>query len=600
MVRKTYLVLTLLPALALGEARDITDCTIPGGHTYSASTPFQLDWCTLVNDDDITQLLIDIADEQGASVYIAAPSSAKTLVSDYIAWATAPTVPVTHFEFLEDATATLLIQQDPTPTQTYILWRFDNFDTVKIGGTGLRMTFNGNHPGLGIGAVNTNDGLLHFNVDANVTPALLDLRANIRNANAGGYWITGSVHSQTLGGTRDRIEQVNIAGTFWNAPGGANGAVQSMWIDPATVFSDPFNRYYGWDGAVNTTINGRAVGCHDNARAQLPYGSGAGSPYAVDHLTGGFTAEYGYMSWVARNTGSIGNSAADPFVIKIKDWGASGPEAETGYPSGVMVHKTAEANFLKGDPHNALGYTAPFRFVRIEMLEPDYGNGFYGANLVEANCAPGNASDNGDTGFSNFLRLEANNGGQETQTINVGWDVQLVGDFTTNFVRGTNQLLYLAFDPFTSSGDTVVDRSYGHVIRIPSGTTINDDMTIVDTNTLTGSGTWTNITVDRIVSRTAGVYAPCADNVIRDTHIAGKVTVNGECSDTTLDKVFFTGTARNVLEVEVGANVTITGICAAVNSTITGGGDVTMDGTALTLPFTFSSANACPSAPTIN
>ena len=49
------------------------------------------------------------------------------------------------------------------------------------------------------------------------------------------------------------------------------------------------------------------------------------SGYYVDSIKGGITAEYGAGGFVQRFVSRMGNSADDPFIVRVKDWNVTGP-----------------------------------------------------------------------------------------------------------------------------------------------------------------------------------------------------------------------------------------------------------------------------------
>ena len=148
------------------------------------------------------------------------------------------------------------------------------------------------------------------------------------------------------------------------------------------------------------------------------------------------------------------------------------------------MKKTVEANFFKGDPHDRPGDIGPVRFVRFEKLPDTYGSG-PGSDYLEG-CSPSNAYFDGP---SNFARLE----NSSATRLNRGWHVTFAGDWNRNFIRG--DLFYFAFDDA---------RSYGHTLAAASGTTITDTITMYDTDTVTGLGTFTNIRVSNYNPATRG------------------------------------------------------------------------------------------------
>jgi hypothetical protein len=590
-VRAVLALLLLWPLALFAVDRDLDDCTIPGSHVYAEATPFDLDWCTFVDGDDITAILVGAADAQGASVYIRAPSGDRDAASATIDWKDDPTVEVTTFVFLEDqdSSSRFLVQHKNAPTDAktfYRLWNFVNSNVVRIGSGNLAITFRGNHPGLGncridhyptYNATSNCDGmpgLLHFATTNSTQPDLIDVRANVAFAQGSSIRIDGA---QANGAVANRVKQVNVAGLHYATSGFyINGGVQKVWMDPDRFWqSDPYLRTHGWDGAIARTEGGYSLGCFDELRT-MPRGDGAATVY-VDELTGGVTFEYGTPVANQRAIGKIG-SAAQPFILRIKDWGSSGPG--TTYPAGVRSKRSHQPILFKGDPAEDLGYE-PARFVRMIKLPDDYGSGVYGGSIADGLCAAGNETDNFyQSGTYNVMRLEANS----SSNVKHGYKVEFAGDWDTNFWRGVLFLFHYA--PTNST-----NRSWQHILKASAGTTISDTITMHDTNTVTGPGTFTNVTTADMTAVDASVLQ-AGDNTVTDTNIAGVLAVAADTGTVTVDNVNFTGSARAVITVASGSAAVVTDLCVPDGSTITGAGTLTYEGSGESLPFTIPDSTA--------
>ena len=305
------------------------------------------------------------------------------------------------------------------------------------------------------------------------------------------------------------------------------------------------------------------MGCSNQVKDQVRMSTFSG--YYVDSIKGGISVEYGAGGFVQRFVSAMGSSADEPFVVRVKDWMVTGPG--TGYPAGVRVKKTVDLNFFKGDPHDFPDTGAPLRFVRFVKVPSTYGDGAAYAEL--SGCAYNNFFADGP---SNFARLE-----NSTTGLNRDWHITFEGDWTTNFVRGP--LLLFAWDD---------SRSYRHTLRAASGTTIADTITLHDTDTLSGPGTFSDVQVARASGATLA-----QNNTIADTNLSGSVTLNASTGITTIRNVNFTGAARTIISIGSGAKAFVSQLCAPAGSAVTGPGTLTMNGVAVTLPYTISSATGC-------
>jgi hypothetical protein len=569
------------------------DCTVPEGFTPSEAQPFELDWCRPADRDDITGLLVQIANRWPSKFVVRAPSSDRTLISNTIDWGN---VPVKDFSFLESpASAKLKVQHVGDPTDKYRMWRFANARRVIIGGTGLKITFAGNHPGLGTGD-NTQAGLIQFETNDGSTPDLADFRANVWNAQSHGLFFIGGA----LGGDGEflgnRFRNVNVSGSFVNSGIVINSGVRDAWFDPENLrVSDPYARVQGWDGVVaGVRPDGIRVGCIDQVRQQARISSGAGGQY-LRRISGGVTLEYGTPNANIFIAKYIGDGPTAPYRVRFKDYGFTGPTELTGLPAGVMIKKGPDTTVMKHDPLPTYGYTAAeFRFIRFEQLDSDYGNGMQ-SGPINSGCAPGNATDNNKhTGTPYIWRPEASRDGVPSQYVTAFVDVTFDG--LTEWVDLGNWRAYIQASGSGADiapGPSVPDRTYGHVLRATARTKVPGVTTLLDTNTLTGPGSWYHVVIAPVPTDQGTLINP-NDNRVVDTSIHGFVQIGANATGTIIKNVNFTGAARKIIEVGAGSDVVVAEICAPAGSTIEGTGAVTYQSTRVALPYTLSSAaNQC-------
>ncbi len=561
----------------------LANCTLPA-FTPSEAQPFELDACTINDGDDVTELLKDIGNAYGA-VYVRAPSRTLSVAAQTTQWT------VKNFVFLESPSATNRLTVNhlvPNVLDTYAiayegttykgatLWTFQDHVYVKIGGPNLTLTLVGTHPGLGTGDYITapyadptpkykeNVGFIEARMVDGSSPDLFDVRANIRFTHRYSIYTYNGQVEPSPGSTAYRIKQLNVAGVHYATSGVFfHQGVQKAWADPDRfVVTDPYARGFGYTGVASTTTEGGlTVGCIDQARAQVRLASFSG--YYVDEIKGGVTVEYGASNFVQRFSGKVG-SEAEPFVIKLKDTGISGPG--TPYPAGLRMKLNTEGNFFKGDPHDSYPGVIPARFVRFERLTPTYGDG-PGA-YATFGCTPDLSAWGG--GFGNFARIDSNVPGRS----NRGWSFEFSGDWSTNYYRQLDSLFWFGHATETS------DPAYDNTLRLASGTTLPDTIVLHDRDTVTGPGTFTNLRVSDLNGVNQG-----KDSNIIDTNVAGIVTIDPDTENTTIRNVIFTGAARAVITVGANSTVNASALIAPVGSTITGPGSATYNGTPVTLPY---------------
>jgi hypothetical protein len=133
------------------------------------------------------------------------------------------------------------------------------------------------------------------------------------------------------------------------------------------------------------------------------------------------------------------------------------------------------------------------------------------------------------------------------------------------------------------------------VLRAAATSVMTDTVNMLDTITVTGPGTWTNLTAKAVKTMSGNYIYPQA-NVIRDTHVRGLVDLGPNATGTTIENVNFSvGPARVIVQVNGSSSVTISRICAPPGSSIAGTGTVIYQGQRVTLPYKLGSANACQS-----
>jgi hypothetical protein len=580
-MRYALILLCLFALPSEAAVRRLTECgTLPA--TISEVSPFDLDACNLVAGDDIAVLLTDIETEWGA-VYVRAPSKPLSVIhGGSTNWGS------TVFLFLEDGSNlnTLSITHVPT-SDVRTMWDFSDISTVKVGGPNLSMTFIGTHPGLGVGEDGQQDALLAFTQSGSSNGVLADIRANFYKTYKSGLYFSGPQSETSSTGD---ILQVNIAGVFTGSGFNVNGGVYDVWVDPdRTVVMDPWMRGVGWDGGVAGTYLGTPYGCSDLARYEYRNFPPAKTLF-VHKITGGVTLQYGHAIADMFVNYQIGNGASDPFILRLKDWGFSGPIGLTGYPSGVLGKMVAlRTGPIKHDP--LWDHGTGLRHLRIVQLPSTYGNGTWTSG-ISSGCAVGNLTSNaGGTSAGYVWQPEASRDNSTSlQFVTAYVDVTFSG-FTEWWGLGSTGTYALGAgeSPDSSASEPTPDRSFGHTLRVASGTQMPGVVTMMDTTTITGPGSWYRPVITEWVTAPGGVTITPHDNTIINTRVHGYVTVGDNATNTLISNVEFTGSATALITVE-GGDVTLENLCIAAGKQITGSGTVDYEGLDLgTLPYTFPS-----------
>jgi hypothetical protein len=597
-VRALLVLLLCWPLAVFAVDRDLDDCTV--GSTPTALAPLDLDNCTISDGDDITGILAGLATTYD-DVYVKAPSRSIGVTFTGTVEFGPSGQGADEFKFFEDETHTLRITHIPV-TEDATMWRLTNVDAITIGGAGLRLTFMGTHPGLGQGkacsgtreactANSPNPGMITIELTDSSNPALSDIRANFRQTWGAGIRFVGGDNGSDGESTANRWQQVNVAGVFIGSGVEVGSGVMDFWVDPdRTVVMDPWNRRHGWDGG--------STGCFDEARAQTRSPPGIGGNY-FRKISGGLTAEYGTPNFNIFVAKYIGNSASDRFLVRIKDYGHSGPEVLTGYPSGIRVKNGAgDETVMKHDPAFVYSFTGPTgRWLEFQQLPSTYGIGINGSSIASG-CAVGNSTDNNfPTAHPQTWRAEASADAAANVPYTTAYVDVRFSAFTAWLGASTASTYVSASGSGQDYTDEATDRTFGHVLRVGSGSLIAGAVALLDTNTLTGPGTWYNPQLNGVTATFLPGGTPTKtlypnDNTITDTNISGFVTVGAGATNTVISNVNFTGTARAVITIGTSADVTATDLCVPDGSTITGTGTLTYDGVSRTLPYTIPNSTA--------
>jgi hypothetical protein len=589
-VRLILALILMVPMLASGAVVRLTDCgTLPG--SISAGSPFDLDACNLQNGDDIALLLDDVVAQWGA-VHLRAPSATRNVI-----YTGTQTFTGMAFTFVEDQSARnrLSIAHVPDDFDAK-MWVLSNAPAITIGGPKLSMTFVGSHPGLGQGIPCsgtresctwlTQVGLIEVRLTNNENPDLLDFRANIWSTWGHGLYVNGgSTGSGDAGeATASRWKQANLAGLFFSSGVNIEAGVMDVWADPdRSVIMDPFNRGSGWDGVHAVTRgDGVKVGCTDTARAELRHMPTFGFQF-IRNLSGGVTVEYGMPILNIFVPKYIG-TASSPYLIRFRDYGFSGPNELTGYPSGIMV-KNRVPGLMKNDPAPTFGFTEPFRFIRFHELPSKYGMGVQ-AGPIASGCAADNATNNNYHNAQAYIWMpEASRDGAGGPYINSYFHIEVQNiSLWTDAPNWVNYFRSACESPDGASEP--LDRCHNNTLFVRGGTEMPGVAPMLDHTTITGPGSWYTVASASIVTNPGGVTVNPINNTVRNTQVRNIIEIGANSTGTVIDNVNFTGSARAVITIGGGADVTVTDLCVPNGSTITGTGTLTYEGGAQSLPYT--------------
>ena len=533
---------------------------------HSPSDPIDLTrWEPLVQNALIDTLIINLATDLGSDLYVRVPnvgtSSVDTLTWDYANL----TTNLTTFYLLENDAA-FVIDHVAVPTTLGNMLKMDDYITVKIGGPNNYLTFSGNHSGVLGGIVNNGWAgqvgryLMWFD-QGTANGVLLDIRANFHDADGFGINVTGGAY-----GASDRTTTGYFSGDHLNSGLQLNTGLKNIYLDPTSLYTDPYGVSLGWTGAADGKIYPTA-----SEKSRCLWAQN------MDELTGGVIFQYGDCSWYMFMVEKLGTSESDPFVVKLRDMWISGPQND--YP-GVEIHYqnvTADTAFSrlgggKWDPlgdRNGTNKTVPEQFIRQIY---DYAGSTYSTSYATVHSALDGDGIFGKT-LVNEMTVDAANTEWQNRNINIQlWDVPgtVAQDGTTIGNNPNDGSVYIGNVSYTNYGE--VRLNYADTVR---------------------TGVWARFRIQGQDNQAA------ADgNVIRNLTVYDDIDVR-EGSNTLEGVTFSVDASQSVMDIDAGATITVpsgagnglTGTYYATRTLqITGAGDLYCagSGTPVSLPYTFA------------
>lgn len=545
---------------------------------HSVGDPIKLDWLeTISNNRNMTYWFTKMASGIGSpgSLYLTAPSSnasgVDTLLSDRIQWST--TYGITNFRYNESDKATVVkfsvAYGGGVTDAESIMWEFDNYVTVVIGGTSLNVTLLGNRSdvwgqyGEGGSRQDASGGIVDL-YQGTTNGTLVDVRANIKNAaftcinHAGGN------------NTAWRTTQMNIAGECDSGTIRINKGVKKLWMDSTNVvISDPYAHGLGWTGVGSTGSSTLYVKNRGVWLQQL------------DEVKGGFTLKYGWSHWYVDRTLAAGTSKTDPIYVRYKDIGYTGPTARTGYTAGVAPTPTPFSQAGKFDGHDKAdeGDGYGLKFWRFETIAGDYGDDMGNLNGTTWNFATSNG--NGVLA-STYVYMEIGNHNASSKQNAIYQRTNSNPDTDPDLQIDVGDIVCCSF------------------IKGIAGMSNTGWIMINDSDTL-DSGTWGSVLVvqGEYKGTETVINGGARDILIRDLTVTGEIDVDPNSSNIVVEGVTFSASSQAVMTIGSGADVTVpTGAGNGLTSsgsgaTITGTGSLTCNGSGVSLPYDFDTDTVC-------
>ena len=526
---------------------------------HTLQDPIQLDWFEVEEGDNITDVLHNYSTIYSPALYVRAPNTAMTLYADPIDFGV---LGITYFAFLESDVPVLLQQTGTGAT----LWSFTDVHHLVLGSlikkdsrNDYNLTISGTWSQVNTGALGTGYGtqIGMISIEHTSVPGAdaWYLRLNTKNPKGQAIRFYG------WAGKAYPDQPVHISGIHENGFG-----IIGFWkgdiILENPLITDPYGRMRGWQGSTEGVV----FKDHSEVRA-----GGFGWIASIGTCSGEIEFAYGDAGFGGGFNDSTtqimryGTGPDNPLIIKVRDYGYSGPAAENlGWTAGVPLDNPwFMAHALKfdglprwNDPrHIELRYSYEYGPARTS------GPGQF--VFLEANAADEGSSNNREVSYITWTLVEIEG------PIRLG-----VGGVNTG--DAIHHLIY------QGNGHHVAMRggsySPGFYASIP--------LSIYDTARY---GQFHDIIISESGSNFDTVWEPGWHNRIETVTLTGELKVQNSWNnpgDNIANNVTFLGAAREVINVATGASLELTNVCAPSGSTIGGGGEVLLNGSEISIPYT--------------
>jgi len=509
--------------------------------SHTLADPVRLDWFEVADGRNITTILGHLGFAYKPKLYVQAPTVAMTLQLDPVDFAAIGT---TNFAFLESDAKVSIQQTGDRP----VLFYFKNMkelvfgtDQKKASRDDYNLTLVGNWSWTS--RASTEGGaLVHIESQDTSVPAFY-FRFNTKNPKEQSI--------RMYGGSGPQVAYVS--GRFQGGGMTFGHRAGEIRFEDALV-SDPLGYTHGWTGT--------ATGAVDQALSNVR--SIGVTTVLNKKVTGSLELQYGGTHFGSFFVDQLGNGPSDPFVIYSKDYGYTGPN-ELGLPEGVKLQNPWFMTF--GVKFDGMGIEqAGLRHIKL-VQKDNYGpaNSLRRVVLEAAQC-------------DDVANCSATSDSYTTWTL-----VNVSGIAETNGVGNhpddrTHHMIY--------QGDGVNPAHNKGLLQLMLYDTAKDGQFDSISIEPFGYNWWT---YDRHPT-----YEDGSHNRVQNVVMTGKLYVKYKkppANDNRADNVTFTGAAREVINVAAGASLAATNICAPPGSTIGGGGEVTLNGKTLTLPYTVQASD---------
>jgi hypothetical protein len=508
---------------------------------HTLADPVKLDWFEVVEGQNVTTILGQLGFTYKPKLYVQAPTVPMTLQMDPVDF---KAIGITNFALLESDAKVSIQQTGDRP----VLFYFENMkelvfgtDRQKASRDEYNLTLVGTWTWTNRDTVE-GSALVHImNQDTSAPPFYF--RFNTR------YPKQASIRMDGASGP----EVAHVSGRF-EGGGMTFGHLRGEIRFEDALVSDPLGYAHGWTGDTAGTV--------DKALSDVRV-LGVTTVYSKK-VTGSLELRYGGAHFGSFFVDQLGNGASEPFVIHSNDYGYTGPNA-LGFAEGVMLKNPWFMTF--GVKFDGMGVDEP-SLRNIKLVQKDqYGRG---ASLRKV--------------FLEASQVDDNANGSEAVNSYTTWTlVDIDGLMATNGVGAhpddrTHHMIY--------QGDGVNPAHRNGLLQLMLHDTARNGMFHNISIEPFGYDYWQ---YDRHPK-----YEDGSHNTVLDALLTGKLYVKYKkppANGNRATNVTFLGLAREVINVAAGASLEATNICAPAGSTIGGGGNVTVNGRSVALPYVLQASD---------
>ncbi|MBT8402024.1 MAG: hypothetical protein KJO98_16230, partial [Rhodothermia bacterium] len=358
------------------------------------------------------------------------------------------------------------------------------------------------------------------------------------------------------------VDTVYFAGIHTGNAIGTLGGFNNRVVHFENVLvQDPFAVAMGWTGASTNTNNDY------NQFGKKTVGVWFNNNRTVE---GSIELQYGWSHWFVYGAYRLGSSASQPLVITYKDLGFTESGVRVSTVGALM--QAGKSDGLDGvAPRSSAigGIDGPgLKYMKIVCDNSNFGYGLRQPLLMHAERAESSGTATVEVGSYNDVTV-VNCGGEGDDILGSWLWGSGSGDEFTGFHRWR--------------GDDSNPSMLGGRLYLGHGDGVY-------------SGQWHDLQLEIADGHANPTFMRCVDVKIQDVTLTGAIRMQPACENVAIDNVAFVGAARTVINISSGSSVAANNVTAPLGSIISGSGTLNLNGTNVSLPYTFDGSEGSPNS----